>query len=75
MNQIETDSETRFNDTPQNAAVNDGFAADNYTTTITGSKVKTDGTSVMNRIDEVQQKLKDIYADWAFQFNKLVMED
>lgn len=72
---IETDSETRFNDTPQNFPVSDGYAADNYTTTITGTKVKTDGTSIMNRIDEVQQKLRDIYADWAFQFNKLVMED
>lgn len=75
MNQVETDSETRFNDTPQNLPVNDGYAADNYTTTITSSKVKSDGTSVINRIDEVQQKLRDIYADWAFQFNKLVMED
>lgn len=75
MKQVETDSETRFNDTPQNLPVSDGYAADNYTTTITSSKVKSDGTSVINRIDEVQQKLRDVYADWAFQFNKLVMED
>lgn len=73
LRQVETDSETRFNDTPQNLPVSDGYAADNYTTTITSSKVKSDGTSVMNRIDEVQQKLRDVYADWAFEFNKLVL--
>lgn len=72
---VSTTSETRFNDTPQNLPVSDSYAADNYTTTITSSKVKSDGTSVMNRIDEVQQKLRDVYADWAFEFNKLVMED
>lgn len=71
--QVETDSETRFNDTPQNLPVDDGFAADNYTTTITSSKVKSDGTSVMNRIDEIQQKLRDVFADWAFEFNKLIL--
>lgn len=73
LDQIKTNSETRFNDTPQNLPVNDGYAADNYTTTITTSNAATDGTSKINRIDEIQQKLKDLFADWAFEFNKLVL--
>lgn len=73
LDQIKTNSETRFNDTPQNLPVNDGYAADNYTTTITTSNAATDGTSKINRIDEIQNKLKDLFADWAFEFNKLVL--
>lgn len=71
--------DTRFNDTPQNAPVDDGYAADNYTTNITktttGSTITTtnDLTTKMNRINEVQNMLKDLYADWAFKFNQLIV--
>lgn len=76
MNPMESNSETRFNDTPQNAVVDsDTYAADNYTTTITSTKASTDLTSKMNRIDEVQRLLKNLYSDWAFEFNKLICED
>lgn len=76
MKPMESNSETRFNDTPQNAVVNpDTYTADNYTTTITSTKASTDLTSKMNRIDEVQRLLKNLYSDWAFEFNKLICED
>lgn len=76
MKPMESASETRFNDTPQNAVVSpEAFAADNYTTTITNTKASTDLTSKMNRIDEVQRLLKNLYSDWAFEFNKLICED
>ena len=71
--------DTRFNDTPQNLPVADGYAADNYTTNITktttGSTITTtnDLTTKMNRINEVQNLLKDLYADWAFKFNQLIV--
>ena len=76
---------TRFNDTPQNVPVDDGYAEDNYTTnvtkinnsatnTISNTSTNTnDLTSKMNRIDEVQRLLKNLYADWAFEFNKLIV--
>lgn len=76
MKPMESASETRFNDTPQNAVVSaDTYAADNYTTTITNTKASTDLTSKMNRIDEVQRLLKNLYSDWAFEFNKLICEE
>jgi len=71
--------DTRFNDTPQNLPVEDGYAADNYTTNITktttGSTITTtnDLNTKMNRINEVQNLLKNLYADWAFKFNQLIV--
>lgn len=75
--------DTRFNDTPQNTPVDDGYAADNYTTNITKSTSSNSSTTTttqstnlttkMNRINEVQNMLKNLYADWAFEFNKLIV--
>lgn len=71
MNDIQ--SQTRFNDTPQNAQVLDGYAADNYSTNVTTTK--TELTTKMNRLNEVQTMLRNLYGDWAFEFNKLVLDD
>lgn len=75
--------DTRFNDTPQNTPIDDGYAADNYTTNITKSTSSNSSTTTttqstnlttkMNRINEVQNMLKNLYADWAFEFNKLIV--
>ncbi len=74
LNPIETNSETRFNDVPENAETTPGqYANDNYSTTVTKSSASTDGTSKMNRINEIQNMLRDLYADWAFEFSKLVL--
>lgn len=71
------DGETRFNDTPQNFPNAEGYAEDNYTTNVTKAKnkvtVSNDLTSKMNRINEVQTMLRNLYADWAFEFNKLIV--
>lgn len=73
LNPIDTSSETRFNDTPQNILNAGEYADDNFSTTVTKSKVSTDGSSKMNRINEIYDMLRNLYADWAFEFNKLVI--
>lgn len=78
-------NETRFNDTPQNTLASGTYADDNYATNVTkansGSSVgvigssttENDGMSKMARIDEVQRMLRNLYGDWAFEFNKLIV--
>lgn len=70
---------TRFNDTPQNTPTTGGYAEDNYSTNVTTNNntvtVTSDLNTKMARIDEVQRLLKNLYADWAFEFNKLILED
>lgn len=78
-------NETRFNDTPQNTLANGEYADDNFTTNITSaesgstvgvvgrSTTENDGMSKMSRINEVQKMLENLYADWAFEFNKLIV--
>lgn len=71
------DGETRFNDTPQNFPNAEGYAEDNYTTNVTKAKntvtVTSDVNTKMARIDEVHRLLRNLYADWAFEFNKLIV--
>ena len=74
-----SNADTRFNDTPQNTPVDDGYAADNYTTNITkstgGSTITTvsDNATVMGRLAEIQEKFKNIISDWAEKFNVLIV--
>ena len=70
-------NETRFNDTPQNTLASGTYADDNYATNVTkansGSSVQVYGMSKMARIDEIQRMLRNLYGDWAFEFNKLIV--
>ena len=72
-----SNGESRFNDTPQNLPVNNAYAADNYTTNITksesGSTISSDNMTKMARIDELQKMLRNLFADWAFEFSKMVV--
>lgn len=71
-------SESRFNDTPQNAVLTPSqYATDNYSTNVTKGKgdqtVSYDGGTMMSRLREIQDSLKNLYADWAFEFSKLTV--
>lgn len=61
---------TRFNDTPQNGG---NFSDDEHTSTITqiGSTSENDGGTKMQRIAEIQERFKQVYNDWANEFEKL----
>lgn len=70
-------AETRFNDTPQNTLANGTYADDNFATNVTksngGSTVTAEVATKMARLNEVQGMLRNLYADWAFEFNKLIV--
>ena len=73
-------TESRFNDTPQNAQLTPSqYATDNYSTNITKGKgdqtVSADNATVMARLKEIQDHLKNLYDDWAEEFCRLKVGD
>lgn len=74
LNQIKSNSVSKFNDTPQ-AAASGGFTGDNYTSNITQNESGTDGDSIINRLDEVRRKLNSIYEDWAKEFEAFIISE
>lgn len=68
-----TDSATvRFNDTPQNGG---DWSDDQHTTNITQSTSLRDVESVMDKLDGVSKKYRDLYRDWLEEFSPLFGED
>lgn len=76
---VTNNGDVRFNDTPQNTPTVEGYAEDNYSTNVTKSNstitttANTELLTKMARLDEVQRLLRNLYADWAFEFNKLIV--
>ena len=72
MDQIasSTESENRFNDTPDQSG---DYSTADYTTNITKAKVtsKTDGDTVLGRLEEVRRRFTDFYRAWANEFKDL----
>ena len=73
LNQIKSVSVSKTNDTPQNT--NSGFEGDNYVSNINKVENTTDGTTLINRLDEVRKKLHSVYAEWAREFSAFTMEE
>lgn len=66
-----------FNDTPQNIQTSDvDFSGDDHTTNISKSSAvaESDVDTKMNRIDEIQRKLRNIWKDWLEEFDGLFLE-
>jgi len=73
MNKVQSTSTSKYNDTPQNN--NDGFAEDNFVSNISSTVNETDGTTVMQRLDEIRKLQLDLYDRWSKDFSGLfVME-
>lgn len=70
LGQIKNSVTTRYNDTPQNGG---DFSDDNHTTTITVNESATDGTTLLNRLNEVEDNLKRLYEDWSNEFRKFII--
>lgn len=67
---IITSGNNRFNDTPQNGGL---FADDDHTTTITENTQTTesDNATIMERIREIQNNIRDVMDDWTNEFKIL----
>ena len=71
MDHIGSQSVTLFNDTPQNGG---NFVLDPYTTNATKSTTESDVATPIARLKEVQDLLRNYYADWANEFSRVVIE-
>ena len=71
MDRIGSQSVTLFNDTPQNGG---NFVADPYTTNATKSTTESDVATPIARLKEVQDLLRNYYADWANEFSRFIIK-
>lgn len=65
LNKIENVSERQFDDTPQTSG---GVYDDTYSSTYEKTKTQTDLTTLMSRLDEINEKFENIYKRWANEF-------
>ena len=70
MDRIGSQSVTLFNDTPQNGG---NFVLDPYTTNATKSTTESDVATPIARLKEVQDLLRNYYADWANEFSRFII--
>ena len=65
LNKVESNSIQRYNDTPQNGG---DWSDDEHTSNITRTESSNDFTPLMDRINEIQNKLRNIQKDWEDEF-------
>lgn len=70
LGQIKSSSVNRFNDTPQNQGE---FEDDSHNTNVTKTENATDGTTLLARLNEVENNLKRLYEDWSDEFRKFII--
>lgn len=68
LEDLGSESEAWFNDTPQNAG---SFATESYTTTYNRSKNKVYGQDVIVRLNTIGELYKNLYKDWLDEFKHL----
>lgn len=78
MSQVQagTIAKTGYNDTPQNES-SGGFEDATHRTTFTkvDSQSLTDGATPIERIDEIDRKIKNIMLEWCEEYRQLFWED
>lgn len=70
METINSESLVLYNDTPQAAG---DWTADPYTTNATKTSSKQEVATPIERLNEIDRKLKSLYGEWANEFSKLVI--
>lgn len=70
MNKLSSDSLTLFNDTPQAGG---DYTSDPYVTNATKVTTNTEVATPIERLREIQTKLRNLYADWADEFSRYVI--
>ena len=67
LNELTTETISRFNDTPQDGGL---YADDEYTTNVTQSESKTN-VSILSRLAELDNTIKNLYTEWSNEFRKV----
>ena len=70
LNQIKSSSTNRFNDTPQNSGA---FGDETHNTTVTTIENSTDGSTLLSRLNEIEDNLKRLYENWSNEFRKFII--
>ena len=70
LDDVKSSSIARFNDTPQNSG---DFSDDNHTSNITTTTSSSNVGTMMQRLNEIEDKIKQLYLDWSDEFRKFII--
>ena len=70
LDDVKSSSTSRFNDTPQNSG---DFSDDQHTSTVTKTESSTNVATMMARLNEIEDNIKQLYMDWSNEFRKFII--
>ena len=70
LDDVKSSSTSRFNDTPQNSG---DFSDDNHTSTVTKTENSSNVGTMMSRLNEIEDNIKQLYIDWSNEFRKFII--
>ena len=70
LDDVKSSSIARFNDTPQNSG---DFSDDNHTSNITKTENSSNVGTMMQRLNEIEDNIKQLYIDWSNEFRKFII--
>ena len=70
LDDVKSTSISRFNDTPQNSG---DFSDDQHTSTVTTTENSSNAGTMMQRLNEIEDKIKQLYIDWSNEFRKFII--
>ena len=69
LDDVKSSSTSRFNDTPQNSG---DFSDDQHTSTVTKTENSSNVGTMMARLNEIEDNIKQLYIDWSNEFRKFI---
>ena len=70
LDDVKSASISRFNDTPQNSG---DFSDDAHTSTVTKTENSSNVGTMMARLNEIEDNIKQLYIDWSNEFRKFII--
>ena len=70
LDDVKSSSISRFNDTPQNSG---DFSDDQHTSNITTTTSSSNVGTMMARLNEIEDNIKQLYIDWSNEFRKFII--
>ena len=70
LDDVKSASISRFNDTPQNSG---DFSDDPHTSNITTTENSSNAGTMMQRLNEIEDNIKQLYMDWSNEFRKFII--
>ena len=70
LDDVKSSSISRFNDTPQNSG---DFSDDQHTSNITKTENSSNVGTMMQRLNEIEDNIKQLYIDWSNEFRKFII--